>query len=68
MTDLSTQEYMHQCLVRHILKMRARRGGAERAREFLDGWEKKHPDDTQLRKDVVEQWDKGSRGADGDWR
>lgn len=66
--DTYSKEYMHQCLVRHVLKIRAGRDGATKAREFLDGWARKHPGDTQLRDDVMRQWSLGSRGKDGDWR
>lgn len=66
--DTTSAEYMHQCLVRHVLKMRAARGGSDCARDFLDGWEKKHPSEKTLRSDVMDQWGRGNRGADGDWR
>lgn len=66
--DAHSEEYMHQCLVRHVLKIRSGRDGSARAREFLDGWARKHPGETRLRDDVMEQWGLGNKGKDGDWR
>ena len=66
--DTYSKEYMHQCLVRHVLKIRAGRDGATKAREFLDAWARKHPGETQLRSDVLEQWGLGNKGKDDDWR
>lgn len=65
-----SQEWMHQCLVRAVLKMRAQKGG-DHAREFLAGFEQKakiKPGESQLRKDCTAQWGAGNRGKDGDWR
>lgn len=67
-TDSRSPEFQHQCLVRHVLKIRNRaRTGGDQAREWLDGWDRKHKGST-LRADVMEQWGRGNRGADGDWR
>lgn len=66
--DTRGREHMHRCLVRHVLKIRAGRDGATKAREFLDGWMRKHPGDTLLSEDVRQQWAWGNKGKDGDWR
>lgn len=68
--DTYSREWMHQCLVRAVLKMRAEKGG-DHAKEFLAGFEQKakiKTGESQLRKDVMAQWGLGNRGRDGDWR
>ena len=36
------------------------------AHAFLFKWEEKHKD--SLRKDVTDQWNKGNRGNEGEWK
>ena len=57
--------FRHQCLVRHVLSMRVNDRGA--AWKFVRSWNEKHPDSC-LQNDVVNQWERGNRGVNGDWR
>lgn len=68
--DTYSKEWMHQCLVRAVLKMRVDKGG-EHTQEFLEKFELKariKPGESLLRKDCATQWKLGNRGRDGDWR
>lgn len=69
--DTLSQEFMHQCLVRQVLNLRAhdQRERTTRAKDFLDAWEQKHKTpNSQLRQDAQQQWGWGNRGKHGDWR
>ena len=70
------QRYMHQCLVRQIIKMRIHnRDGAhmwfngytDSFGKYKKGWNELHPGST-LERDVREQWSLGNRGEMGDWK
>lgn len=75
--DKRSPEYARQCLVRHVLRLRADPryaqaqpavdGETETAREWLDRWERKRKN-TALREAVLEQWARGNKGQPGDWR
>lgn len=68
-------EHRHRCLVRWVIKKRIEdRDAAYRfLRGYMDsksynkGWNVRHPW-SRLEQDVMSQWGKGNRGADGDWR
>lgn len=62
--DPAEREYIHQCLVRAVLRMRVELGSAV-AREWLRKYEANG--DRMLRIDVLEQWSLGSRGEHGVW-
>lgn len=53
----------HRCLIRHLLALRAKHG-LEWFREEARQW-KQWP---ALQNDFVQQWQRGNRGAAGDWR
>lgn len=65
--DLKAKErvFMHQCLVREVIKMRMEDRG--KAWDFVEAFQEKHPEST-LKDDVIDQWRKGNRGLAGDWR
>jgi hypothetical protein len=73
---LSEEEFKYQCLVREVIRMRI----ADRAKawrwlkgyfgedgKWVKGWNDLHPE-SNLLKDVIDQWNKGNRGNQGDWR
>lgn len=62
--DTWSEEFRHQCLVRHIIKWRLK--DRQSALKFLNDWEVKKGN--QLRNDVMEQWSLGNRGDHFDWR
>lgn len=62
--DTWSEEFRHQCLVRHIIKLRLKDRG--KAMQFLATWEKNKGE--KLRIDVMEQWGLGNRGDHMDWR
>ena len=70
------REHMYRCLVREVIKMRIKsRDGAYRwlngyvnsSGRYQKGWNELHPE-SNLEKDVREQWIKGNRGKDGEWK
>jgi len=70
------REHMYRCLVREVIKMRINdRGGAYRwLNGYSDntgrrhkGWNELHPE-SNLEEDVRDQWSKGNRGNDGEWK
>lgn len=84
MSDLFTRwgegegedEFRHRCLVRAILKMRLQdrqkahvwiNGGFNRVGKSVKGWNEMHPGSI-LERDIRDQWDKGNRGSDGEWK
>jgi hypothetical protein len=58
----------HRAEVRQVIRWRIE--DRDRAHRYLDAVEQKrrHGGGAKLRKDVMEQWKLGNRGADGDWR
>ncbi|MFV0679246.1 MAG: hypothetical protein ACK5NW_02935 [Ottowia sp.] len=59
----ATQRLLHQCLVRQILEWRALRG-LDWMRGYIKGWAAW----PKIKDDFADQWAKGNRGAEGDWR
>ena len=64
----AVEEKRYRCEVRQILRWRAE--DREKAMEFLTNVRKRRGDITaeKLAKDCKEQWSKGNRGIEGDWR
>jgi len=73
---LNEEEFKYQCLVREVIRMRI----ADRAKtwrwfkghtgdngQWVKGWNEMHPE-SNLLKDVIDQWNKGNRGNQGDWK
>ena len=69
-------EYRHRCLVRGIIKMRVKDrqeahvwlfGGMGKDGKYFKGWNALHPD-SRLIEDIKDQWSKGNRGTDGEWK
>jgi hypothetical protein len=63
--DTWSEEFKHQCLVRHAIKVRIKDRNEGYA--FLRRWQEKHPTST-LEQDVKKQWRLGNRGVHMDWR
>ena len=63
--DTNSEEFKHQCLVRHAIKLRIKSRNEGHA--FLVRWQEKHPEST-LDQDVRKQWRLGNRGVHMDWR
>ena len=61
-----SQEFRHQCDVRYLLKVRTEQGLVN-FREWVvkTGLSKRWH---QVSEDFNDQWKKGNRGADSDWR
>ena len=62
----NSEEYRHQCEIRHVLKARQEQG-LQNFREWVvkTGLSKRW---NLISKDFNDQWKKGNRGAVGDWR
>ena len=69
-------EHRHRCLVRWVLQKRLQdRDGAYRwlkgyrddMGKYHKGWNDLHPK-SHLEKDVREEWTKGNRGSEGEWK
>jgi hypothetical protein len=61
----SSEEYRHQCEVRYVLQLRVK--GRQQMLDYLEEVKKwRKPD--KLEKDAREQWNKGNRGNEGDWK
>jgi hypothetical protein len=58
-------ERRHRCLVRWVIRRRLEDRDA--AHQWLERWGRLHPR-SRLARDVREQWERGNRGADGEWR
>ena len=67
---------MYCCLVRWVIKKRLQnrdgahywlRGEYDHLGKWKKGWNDLHPD-SSLEKDVREQWAKGNRGNEGEWK
>ena len=69
-------EYRYRCLVRWVLKTRAKdrdaayrwlNGYKDERGIYRKGWNELHPD-SRLNRDVRDQWAKGNRGNPGEWK
>lgn len=69
-------EHRHRCLVRWVIKKRIedRAGAIEWLEGYRDhngkhhkGWNELHPN-SRLEADVKDQWNKGNRGKEGEWK
>jgi hypothetical protein len=63
-----TEEYRHQCEVRTVIRWR--RDDRSRALNYLEDVRKKRGKEAgdRLENDVRDQWAKGNRGQEGDWK
>ena len=63
-----TQEYRHQCEVRTVIRWRIE--DRNRALNYMEEVKKKRGKEAgeMLERDVRDQWTKGNRGKEGDWR
>lgn len=63
-----SEDYRHQCEVRFVLLLRVM--GRQKMLDYLDAVKKERGDKSsdKLAKDAREQWNKGNRGVQGDWR
>jgi hypothetical protein len=60
-----SEEYRHQCEVRYVLQLRVK--GRQQMLDYFEEVKKwRKPD--KLEKDAREQWNKGNRGKEGDWK
>lgn len=55
----------HRHLVRWVIRMRLE--DRDRCHKWLQGWNERHPGSI-LEKDVFNQWKKGNRGKEGEWK
>ena len=60
-----SEDLRHQCEVRYVLKLRVK-GRQPMLDYFVEV--KKWRSTDNLEKDAREQWNKGNRGNEGDWR
>ena len=62
------EEERHRCEVRQVLKWRAQ--DRNKAVDYIELVRKKRGDKfaTALHKDASDQWSKGNRGLQGDWK
>ena len=60
------ETYRHQCEVRQLIKWR-QEWGLQRFQRYLqaNGFSSRI---AKLREDIADQWSKGNRGQDKDWR
>jgi len=70
------RKHMHRCLVREVIKMRVKdrdsayrwlNGCYDNSGRWKKGWNELHPE-SNLEKDVRDQWVKGNRGNEGEWK
>ena len=73
---IGEREHMYRCLVREVIKMRIKdrdsayrwlRGYSDSGGRWKKGWNELHPE-SNLEKDVRDQWAKGNRGNYGEWK
>jgi RNase P protein component len=64
----AVEEERYRCEVRQVLRWRAE--DREKAMDFLTNVRKRRGDITaeKLAKDCKEQWSRGNKGIEGDWR
>ena len=69
-------EHRHRCLVRHVITMRIENrdsahrwlhGYSDESGKYRKGWNELHPK-SRLEEDVRDQWAKGNRGNQGEWK
>lgn len=69
-------EHRHRCLVRHVIAMRIENrdsahrwlhGYSDESGKYRKGWNELHPK-SRLEEDVRDQWKKGNRGTEGEWK
>ena len=60
-----SEDFRHQCEVRYVLQLRVK--GRQPMLDYFTEVKKKRSTDN-LEKDAREQWNKGNRGNEGDWR
>ena len=69
-------EHRHRCLVRWVIKKRIEdrdaayrwlNGYHDNTGKHHKGWNELHPN-SRLERDVRDQWAKGNRGNDGEWK
>ena len=74
--DTGEREHMYRCLVREVIKMRIKdrdgayrwlRGYSDHSGRWKKGWSELHPE-SNLENDVKDQWIKGNRGNEGEWK
>ena len=58
-------ENRHRCLVRWVIRKRIQ--DRDKAYKWLQDWNQKHPGSI-LESDVIEQWKKGNKGKEKDWK
>jgi hypothetical protein len=63
-----SEEYRHQCEVRTVIRWRME--DRNRALNYMEEVKKKRGKEAgeMLERDVRDQWTKGNRGKEGDWR
>ena len=66
---MTQEEHRHRCEVRQLLAWRAERG-RQWLRDWLAGIEKARGAAARkrLEDDIVQQWQRGNRGAAGQWQ
>ena len=73
---VGVREHMYRCLVREVIRMRIKdrdgayrwlRGYSDSGGKWKKGWNELHPE-SNLEKDVRDQWTKGNRGNEGEWK
>ena len=60
-----SEEFRHQCEIRYVLQLRVK--GRQPMLDYLEQVKKWRSTD-KLEKDAREQWNKGNRGNEKDWR
>lgn len=67
--DTRSEEFRHQCEVRHFLRIRLE-SGREAVTSSLASIEKRRGQQcaAALLRDIMSQWTRGNRGKQGDWR
>lgn len=68
MIDTWSEEYRHQCEVRYVLQLRMQ--GRQKMLDYLDAVKKERgvKPSEKLTNDAREQWNKGNRANEKDWR
>ena len=58
----NTEQTRHRCEIRQLLRWRKERGSA-----WAAGYLEKHPRRAAIEPDIRAQWQRGGRGAWGEW-
>jgi hypothetical protein len=73
---IGEDEHRHRCLVRWVIKKRLQdrdsaykwlNGYRDSLGQYKKGWNELHPK-SSLESDVRDQWQKGNRGNEGEWK